>query len=59
MNATKCYMECPWYESEYTYEEERAPGCYETVGEPPTCRYGSEPYSDTAPGWTCPHGIGA
>lgn len=58
MYATECFEGCPFYDGEYTWEEERAPGCYETLYEPPTCKCGGEPYSYTAPGWTCPHGNG-
>lgn len=58
MDSNGCYAECQWYEDEYTYEEQRAPGHYEAVCEPPTCKYDGEPYMDTAPGWACPNGMG-
>lgn len=58
MCRLECYRECPYYEDEHSWEEERSPGCYETVGEPPTCKYGSEPYRDTWEGSDCLHGLG-
>lgn len=58
MCCLKCYRECSYYEDEYSWEEERSPGCNETMTEPPTCKYGDEPYRDTWDGADCLHGLG-
>ena len=54
MSINECYEQCPYYEAEYSWEEERSFGCYETMTELPTCKAGSEPYQDTWAGKPCP-----
>ena len=44
-----CRTDCKWYEPEFTWEEYRDVGLYETIMEPPTCKFGGEPYSDVFP----------
>ena len=45
----KCRSDCKWYEPEYTWEVERGAGMYETVGEPPSCKFHGKPYIDVLP----------
>lgn len=54
MSFYECYEQCPYYEVGHLREEERLPGCYETLVEPPTCKAGGGPYRDTWAGKPCP-----
>lgn len=48
-----CRSDCKWYEPGYTWEEERDRGMYETMGEPPSCKFHGEPYPTVLPGQLC------